>query len=90
MMAVHESQDLDNSLQKVTKINSKIICNNTFHDLEGIEAANLPGFLKSKIENELQVVKEHSSVIAAYVSHSPSISKEQISKDLVPSMKSLV
>jgi arsenite-transporting ATPase len=90
MMAVHESQDLDNSLQKITQINSKIICNNTFHDLEGIEDANLPDFLKSKIENELQVVKEHSSLIAAYVSHSPSISKEQISKDLVPSMKSLV
>jgi arsenite-transporting ATPase len=90
MMAVHESQDLDNSLQKITKINSKIICNNTFHDLEGINDTELPDFLKNKIDNELEVVKKHSSLIAAYVPHTPSISKEQISKDLVPSMKSLV
>jgi anion-transporting ArsA/GET3 family ATPase len=90
MMAVHESQDLDKSLQKITKINSKIICNNTFHDIKGIDDSTLPDFLKSKVDNELQVVKEFSELIAAFVSHSPSISKEQISKDLVPSMKSLV
>lgn len=90
MMAVHESQDLDTSLQNITNINTKIICNNTFHDLEGINESELPEFLENKIKNELEVVKEHSELIAAFVSHSPSISQEQISKDLVPSMKSLV
>ncbi len=90
MMAVHESQDLNKSLQKITQIHTKIICNNTFHDIDRIEDSVLPEFLQNKILNEQEVVKEHSDTIAAYVSHSPSISKEQISKDLVPLIESLV
>lgn len=90
LMSVHESLELDASLQKITKIDSKIICNNSYHDLEGVQESNLPEFLQNKINNEHQIIEEHKESIATFITHSPSINAPQIVKDLIPSMEKLV
>lgn len=90
LMAIHESEELNSSLQKITHINSKIICNNSFYNIPNIQESQLPDFLAIKIDNELQAVKEFSETISAYIAHTPSLTQEQIAKDIVPSMKNLV
>lgn len=90
LMSVHESLELDESLQKITKIDSKIICNNSYHGLEGVNESQLPQFLENKINNEHQVIKEYKDSIATFISHSPSLNAEQIVEDLVPVMDKLV
>jgi len=90
LMSVHESLELDTSLQNITQIDSKIICNNSYHGLEGVKDSTLPDFLESKINNEHQVIEEHKDSIATFISHSPSINAPQIVKDLVPVMEQLV
>ncbi len=90
LMSVHESLELDESLQKITKIDSKIICNNSYHGIEGVEDSTLPEFLENKINNEHQVIEEHRGSIATFITHSPSINAPQIVKDLIPSMEKLV
>jgi anion-transporting ArsA/GET3 family ATPase len=90
LMSVHESLDLDASLQKITPIQSKIICNNSYHGMQGISESELPEFLHDKINNEQQVLSEFSQQISAFIPHCPSINTVQIVKDLVPSMDKLV
>ena len=89
LMSVHESLELDESLQKITKINSKVICNNSYHGLEGVDDSDLPEFLKNKINNEQQIIDTYEASMATFITHSPSINAVQIVKDLVPSMDKL-
>lgn len=90
LMSVHESLELQASLQKITPIKSKIICNNSYHDIDGINHSQLPEFLENKIDNEQQVISKYESSITTFITHSPSINAVQIVKDLVPSMDKLL
>lgn len=86
LMSVHESLELNESLQKITKIDTKIICNNSYHNLEGISESKLPSFLQNKIDNEHQIIEQYQDSITTFISHSPSINAAQIVKDLIPKM----
>jgi anion-transporting ArsA/GET3 family ATPase len=89
-MAVHEGLELERDLKKIANIQTKVFCNNSYHNIEGVKDSEIPGFLQEKIDNEHQLLKEHEENISSFVDHSPSLSPEEIIKDIVPSMKNLV
>jgi len=90
LMAVNESVELNDSLQKITSINTEIFCNNCFKNIEGIEASTLPDFLIDKIDNEQKVAETYQEIIKEFIPHIPVNSPLELIKDLVPSMKNLV
>lgn len=90
LMAVHEGLELQRDLKQIDDINTDVFCNNSYHNLEGVETSELPPFLRQKIENEYQVASEYKADISAFIDHSMSLSPEQVIKDIVPSMKNLV
>ena len=90
LMAVNEAQELDESLQKITKIDTEIICNNCFKNIPNIEKSTLPEFLINKIDNEQQVSDSFSDILDTYIPHIPTNTTHKLLKELVPSMKNLV
>jgi arsenite-transporting ATPase len=90
LMSVNESQELSESLQKIDKIETSIICNNSFNTINGINEIELPDFLKTKIDNEQQVAEAYPDLITDFIPHSTSTNSQELIKDLVPSMKNLV
>jgi arsenite-transporting ATPase len=90
LMAVNESYELNESLQKIEDINTSIFCNNSFSNIEGIKDINLPDFLATKIDNEQQVAKAYPDLIESFIPHNSQTSSSELIKELVPSMKNLV
>lgn len=90
LMAVNESQELDYNIQKIQQINTDIFCNNSFSAVSEIQDITLPSFLKTKIDNEQQVIETYPNLINKLIPYSSSVCSQALIKDLVPSMKNLV
>lgn len=90
LMAVHEALELQRDLKKIDSIQTQIFCNNSYHNIRGIEDSKLPNFLMEKVENEMQVANLHKADINSFIEHSALVDSKQIIKEIVPSMENLV
>ncbi len=89
-MAINESIELEAKLQAIQKIETSLIVNNTYKDINNIEGAALPDFLREKIENEKELCKKHEKQIDITIAHSIESTSQSLINSIVPSMKNLV
>ncbi len=87
LLAIHEGQELKESIFQVHKFETNICCNNSLNKFNN---ESLPSFLKLKIENENKAISENSEILDYQTPYSMAHSNKDIIKDLVPSMENLV
>jgi arsenite-transporting ATPase len=87
LLAIHEGEELKESLKKIHSFSTDIYSNNCLNDYLHND---LPDFLKAKINNENQAISENQEHIKNQISYSMAHSNKEVIKDLVPSMQSLV
>lgn len=89
LMAVNEAIELRNSVEKIAKIKTSIICNNCFHLLQGLEKIKSPPFLSEKISNEGQVLDKLGGNITSFIPHIPSLDLNAVIDGIVPALDKL-
>lgn len=90
LMAVNEAIELRATLTEIAPMATKIICNNSFLQMEGIDQMETPGFLQEKISNEEKVINTLGSQISTFIGHVPSVNMQTVAEEIVPSMKNLI
>ncbi len=87
LLAIHEATELQASIHKLFDYKMGIYpnnCLNTYQD------EDLPEFLKLKIANEEAALSEKNEFIQKQISYSTAHTSQDVIKDLLPSMESLV
>lgn len=87
LLAIHEGEELKESLNKVHNFSTDIYSNNCLNEYLNEE---LPDFLQAKIKNEKQAISENKEHIKNQIAYSMAHSSKEVIKDLVPSMQNLV
>lgn len=90
-MSITEGTELLDSIKKLKFDNAMLIANNALAVIPEIgHEANLPEFLKTKLEQEGILFTEHQNIIKSKVPHIPSTDSVFVIKSLAPYMENLV
>lgn len=89
LLALNEATQLESELAKLSRVPSKIFCNNSFRFIEGIEQIELPQFLQTRLETEREIEKLLGEEISSHIRHSLAETDEMIIEDLAPLMAEL-
>lgn len=90
LMAANEAIELEKELASAAPISSKVFCNNSFKEMQGIDKLELPPFLEAKFNAEKEIEKRLGEHIHALIKHSLSNEDGTIIDDLVPDMEKLI
>ncbi len=85
LLAIHEGQELKKELLKLHSFNIQLLANNV---LSSYSDSALPEFLLTKIKNEEEALKEEPDIVR--IPYSSANTQDQILKDIVPMVQSLV
>lgn len=90
LLAVSEAAELEDALGQIAPIQTKMFCNNSFKQLAGADALELPEFLKLKLETEKEIENRLGDRLSGLIKHSLKNEEGTIVDDLVSSMDKLV
>lgn len=86
-LPLQESQDFIKQVKAIENFEIKLICNYSFQNFKELE---LPNSLQTKLKNELEALAKNEIQIDQFIPFSLALNVDDLTKELLPSMESLV